>query len=193
MCLLSIIIPNYNNGKFLNRCLDSILSAKEQNIEVIVIDDGSIDNSVQVLQKYNDYRLTYYTQANKGVSATRNRGIELAKGKYITFCDADDYYTENAIDDLTGQINMTNEDPDIFVFNAYQETIEENGHRNRKIWTNATSERIDTAATQPIDCGGGVFSGEFGYRRRWNLQFKMRSSLPQGCVHTRYFLCILLR
>lgn len=153
MCLLSIIIPNYNNGKFLNRCLDSILSAKEQNIEVIVIDDGSIDNSVQVLQKYNDYRLTYYTQANKGVSATRNRGIELAKGKYITFCDADDYYTENAIDDLTGQINMTNEDPDIFVFNAYQETIEENGHRNRKIWTNATSERIDTAATQPIDCG----------------------------------------
>lgn len=153
MCMLSIVIPNYNNAKYLNRCLDSILSARTADFEVIVIDDGSTDNSVECLESYKDKRLIFYTQENQGVSAARNKGLSYAKGEYVTFCDADDFYIDNAIDELIKIIKRENEEPDIFIFNAFQETVDVDGHRKRRIWPNAVCERIEAAAPQSIDCG----------------------------------------
>lgn len=152
MCLLSIIIPNYNNEKYIKRCLDSILCSDSKEFEVIVVDDGSSDGSVKVLQSYEDKRLKYYTQVNQGVSAARNKGISHAKGFYITFCDSDDYYIENAVDNLVDAINQENKAPDIFVFNAFKEYIGKNGCRGRVVWPNAIFERVSSTAPQPIDC-----------------------------------------
>lgn len=90
--LLSIIIPCYNTGKYIERCLKSVLSQNYKNIEVIVIDDGSVDNTSDIIRAISeqDKRLRYIYKNNSGVSDTRNRGLEVAKGDYITFVDSDD-------------------------------------------------------------------------------------------------------
>jgi glycosyltransferase involved in cell wall biosynthesis len=86
---VSVIIPNYNYGRYLKECIDSVLVQTYPNVEVIVIDDGSTDDSLSILKNYGN-RILVIEQANQGVSAARNRGIEEAKGELFAFLDADD-------------------------------------------------------------------------------------------------------
>lgn len=92
---VSVVIPNYNNAKYLPKCVESIINQTYEISEIIIIDDCSIDNSVQVIKElekmYNVVRGVFLTK-NGGVSNARNKGLEMAKGNYITFIDADDYY-----------------------------------------------------------------------------------------------------
>lgn len=90
--LISIIIPVYNTEKYLSRCLDSIINQTYTNLEIIIIDDGSSDNSYDICLEYakKDKRIKLIKQKNMGLSATRNKGIRLATGKYIGFVDSDD-------------------------------------------------------------------------------------------------------
>lgn len=92
---LSIIIPVYNAAKFIARCIESIINLNLINVEVILIDDGSTDDSVSICQSYitsyNWIRLLKKT--NGGVSTARNKGLDVAKGKYIFFLDSDDFVT----------------------------------------------------------------------------------------------------
>ncbi|MBY6917960.1 glycosyltransferase [Clostridium botulinum] len=90
---LSIIIPVYNSEKTIEKCLDSIIVQELEGKEIILIDDGSKDNSLKILLKYEkkyDY-IKVVSQKNMGQGIARNRGIEIAKGDYITFVDSDDY------------------------------------------------------------------------------------------------------
>lgn len=101
--LISIIIPAYNNGIYINKCIESILNQTYRNIEIIIINDCSTDNTEDIIKKYltKDNRIAYYyNEKNMGVGYTRNKGIELAKGKYIYFLDSDDYIEPTAISDL---------------------------------------------------------------------------------------------
>lgn len=86
---VSVVIPTYNYARFLPAAIDSVLAQTYQDFEVIVIDDGSTDDTATAVAPYLN-RIHYEWRENKGVSATRNRGIELAKGEYIAFLDADD-------------------------------------------------------------------------------------------------------
>lgn len=96
--LVSIIVPIHNVEVYLLQCLDSLLSQSYTDIEVVAVDDGSKDNSWQVLQKYAvDKRLCCVSQTNQGVSAARNKGLELAKGEYVMFVDADDWLAYDAV------------------------------------------------------------------------------------------------
>ena len=94
---ISIIIPNYNTEKYLSRCLDSLINQTFKDIEIIVIDDGSKDKSVDVVQKYakQDKRIKLIQQQNSGPAKARNQGLENATGKYLMFCDSDDWYEPN--------------------------------------------------------------------------------------------------
>lgn len=94
---VSIIIPVYNAEKYLKRCIDSVLTNKESDIEVILINDGSTDESNKICEEYfsSDSRVVYINQKNSGVSAARNKGIENAKNEYVFFLDADDYLIDN--------------------------------------------------------------------------------------------------
>lgn len=98
---LSIIIPVYNSQLYIDQCLESIYNQgiSQDAFEVIAIDDGSSDNSLEILtNKKTIYKnLQVFSQSNQGVSATRNRGIDLAKGKYIVFIDSDDYIVKNTL------------------------------------------------------------------------------------------------
>ena len=89
---LSIIVPVYNGTPFIGSCLGSILEGADADIEVVVIDDGSTDDTARICQELarNEPRLQLLSQANTGVSVSRNRGIELARGDYVMFVDGDD-------------------------------------------------------------------------------------------------------
>jgi glycosyltransferase involved in cell wall biosynthesis len=91
--MISVIIPVYNTAEYLPRCLDSILNNTHQNLEVICINDGSKDNSLEVLRGYaaRDSRVRIIDQENAGVSTARNHGLDAATGEYIAFVDSDDW------------------------------------------------------------------------------------------------------
>ena len=96
---LSIIIPAYNAEQYIKSCLDSILQNSKESLsktEIIVINDGSTDNTLKILESYNHHKnIKIHTTKNQGVSATRNLGISLAKGEWVTFIDADDTVNSN--------------------------------------------------------------------------------------------------
>ena len=91
--LISVIIPVYNSERYLNKCIDSILHQTYRNLEVICIDDGSTDHSVEIVKEYvfKDKRVKLYRNEAKGVSAARNYGLDKCKGQYVMFVDSDDW------------------------------------------------------------------------------------------------------
>jgi len=102
MDLVSVIVPVYNSETKLNRCIDSILNQTYRNIELILIDDGSIDCSLDICNRYanKDKRIKVLHQENFGVSAARNSGLRYAVGDYVTFVDSDDYVAPDYIEKL---------------------------------------------------------------------------------------------
>ena len=90
---VSVIIPVYNVEKYLRECIDSILNQTLHELELICVDDGSTDGSLEILQAYEkkDNRVTVLTQHNQGAGAARNKGLQIAKGEYLSFLDADDF------------------------------------------------------------------------------------------------------
>ncbi|MCH5226747.1 MAG: glycosyltransferase family 2 protein [Muribaculaceae bacterium] len=98
--LISVIVPVFNVERYLAACLDSILSQSYKNLEVIVINDGSTDFSMQIAETYaeKDDRVTVYNHKNEGLSEARNRGLEVATGDFITFVDADDMLLPRALE-----------------------------------------------------------------------------------------------
>ncbi len=99
---ISIIIPVYNVEKYLQECLDSILAQTFQEFEIICVDDGSIDKSLEILQEYKrkDDRFVILQQRHAGAGAARNHGLKLAEGKYIQFLDSDDYFEPTLLEEL---------------------------------------------------------------------------------------------
>ena len=97
--LVSVIIPVYNAEKYLAECIESVVNQTEQSWQLILVNDGSVDLSDSICQSYaeKDSRICYIKQENAGVSAARNAGIEKASGKWITFLDADDTLSQDAL------------------------------------------------------------------------------------------------
>ncbi len=114
--MISVIIPLYNKEAGIATALRSVLLQTYQDFEVIIVDDGSTDGSVAIVETFDDKRIRLIRQANAGVSAARNRGIEEAKGKYVAFLDADDEWMPEY---LETQHNQTKKYPqcDVFVTN----------------------------------------------------------------------------
>lgn len=113
---VSILIPVYNVEEYLDQCLRSVINQTYENIEVIIVNDGSTDNSLSLIQKFvkTDRRLKVINQNNKGVSNARNVALKESTGEFIFYLDPDDYLTENCINDLVEKIKLDNSDMVIF-------------------------------------------------------------------------------
>jgi len=100
---ISVIIPVYNAGTFLNQCILSVLEQDFYNIEIILVNDGSKDNSLRICKNWaaRDPRIHYIDQKNQGVSVARNNGVKKATGKWISFVDADDLVAPNALSNVS--------------------------------------------------------------------------------------------
>lgn len=105
MAKISIIIPLYNKEKFIRSTIQSILQQDFQDFEIVIVDDGSKDNSAKIIKSFTDLRIRLVQQRNQGVSAARNRGINEAQGDYIFFLDADDTLRHDALNSLVSAAN----------------------------------------------------------------------------------------
>lgn len=105
--LVSIIVPIYNSEKFLYSLLNNLIQQTYKNIEIILVDDGSTDNSLKICNEFkkNDNRIKILSKENEGVSVTRNKGIDVATGEYITFLDSDDTLNSKYIEELVNNID----------------------------------------------------------------------------------------
>lgn len=110
--MLSVIVPVYNAEEYLRKCVDSILYQTYSDLELLLINDGSTDSSGVVCDEYarKDYRVRVIHKENGGVSSTRNLGLDLAKGEYITFVDADDWIEHETYEKIFSQIESTETD-----------------------------------------------------------------------------------
>lgn len=110
--MFSVIIPLYNKEKYIERCLQSVINQSYKDFEIIVVDDGSTNESASIIKKqFPDKNVNLIQQPNQGVSAARNKGIDFAKQPYIAFLDADDYwhlkYLESMHDVITNEKQVT--------------------------------------------------------------------------------------
>lgn len=125
MVAVSVIIPVYNAGRYLQQCLDSIRNQTLKNIEIICVNDGSTDDSLSILQSAAqiDDRIIVVSQENSTAGAARNRGLEIATGKYLSFLDADDFFEENMLENAYQSAEENNADIVVFRSNRYDEGV----------------------------------------------------------------------
>lgn len=103
--LISVIIPAFNAEKTIKKCVESVLEQTYKEIEVIVIDDGSKDNTFHIIKNIPNERLRVFRTKNQGVSSARNYGMKMARGKYIGFVDSDDYIKPQMYEKMVGAID----------------------------------------------------------------------------------------
>ena len=117
---VSIIIPVYNSENLLNQCLDSVINQTLSEIEIICVDDGSSDNSLNILKDYEekDNRIKVFSQKNSGAGVARNKGIDVAQGEYIAFLDSDDWLEKDALEKLCNNIKCN--ESEMVLFNAIE-------------------------------------------------------------------------
>ncbi|MGK7898920.1 MAG: glycosyltransferase [Xenococcus sp. (in: cyanobacteria)] len=185
---VSVIIPTYNSALYLGEAIDSVLNQTYTNYEIIVIDDGSTDHTVELLEPYQD-KVHYFYQENQGVSAARNQGIALAKGELIAFLDADDIFMPHK---LEKQVAVFEEQSDLGIVNSGYRLIRENGEfiTDIKRWETIPKLTIETwILHQPVLPSAMMFRKEWlekvnGFDTRWfssedvDLVFRL---ISRGC------------
>lgn len=135
--MISIIIPSYNHSKYIKKCIDSVFAQTYQDWELIIIDDGSKDNSNQIIAQYNDKRITHIRQENAGAHNAINKGISIATGNYIAFLNSDDEYHKDrlqkcitifeqkpSIDFISTWLNIVDDDSKILGLKQAWENLE---------------------------------------------------------------------
>ena len=108
--LVSIIVPIYNSDKYVKRCIESLINQTKEEIEIILVNDGSTDNSRKIIERFNDERIIIINQNNGGVTRARMNGFKASMGSYVMFVDADDYLEENAVEVLYNALKRDNVD-----------------------------------------------------------------------------------
>ena len=126
MSKVSIIVPVYNTGSKLRKCIESLVNQTMQDIEIVIVNDGSTDESEKIIKSYEKQYpeiIKYYKKENTGVSDTRNYGLEKAESDYIMYIDSDDYIEENTLEKLAKYI-----DENIEVIKYKLQKVDENGN-----------------------------------------------------------------
>lgn len=117
----SIIVPVYNIEEYINKCIDSIVKQNYTNYEVIIVNDGSTDNSLSKLKKYNQDNIKIVTKKNGGLSSARNFGLKYATGEYVWFVDGDDYIEKKSLYELNKKLNSLKYEPELLVFQYFED------------------------------------------------------------------------
>lgn len=147
----SVIVPIYNTEKYLHRCIDSVLAQTYQDFELLLIDDGSTDDSATICDEYaaKDERIRVSHKENGGVSDTRNYGLDLAQGKYLMFLDSDDFWLRN---DVLEMLIGKAEEYDLDIVRGEYSAMHEDGSF---AWSRGISEKRKQYAERVL------YSGEF--------------------------------
>lgn len=160
--LVSVIIPAYNQGYFLAEAIDSVLAQTYTEFEIIIVDDGSTDNTAQVAQSYADRRVRYVYQENGGLSSARNAGIRCAQGAYISYLDSDDRFLPQKLEIL---VDFLKHHPEIGFVAGQAVPIDEHGNHIGKIFdTPIPSDPRQLLLGNPLHVGSILV------RQQWQKQ-----------------------
>ena len=142
---ISVIVPTYNRTRFLPISIKSILAQTFEDYEIIIVDDGSTDDTSTVVRSFSDSRIKYIRQSNAGQAAARNTGLSHAAGEYIGFLDDDDLYVPSALQVLS---TCLDKHPDIGMVSGGWFAIDEHGVRirERRPWETYTGTRSNGPA-----------------------------------------------
>ncbi|MDF9866717.1 glycosyltransferase involved in cell wall biosynthesis [Bacilli bacterium PM5-3] len=170
--MLSIIIPVYNGEKFIAKCLDSIFSQTYCDFQLIVVNDGSQDKSLEILnsykEKYNNYDFEIISTENKGHGSARNTGIEKSNREYIWFIDCDDLlYNEHAFQGVVD--DLVKKDPDIYIFSAFETDFK----RRNKVWAYSLKNKMTNINKSPFL----VFKQNWSWNKPIKRSFLISSGL----------------
>ena len=167
MPLISVIIPVYNVEKYLRECLDSLINQSLKDIEIICVDDGSTDTSLDILKEYKekDKRFKIITQQNLKAGVARNNGLKEATGDYLSFLDSDDIFEPTMLEDMYNQAIKDDSDTVVCSFYIYDEKTKQS-RWNRKI----DSKYIKLSPFSPLDIKDEIFN--FSSPNAWTKLFK---------------------
>ena len=160
MIQVSVIIPAYNGDRYISAAIDSVLAQTYSEYEIIVVDDGSTDNTSEVVKQYGD-RVNYLSQSNQGVAASRNLGLAAARGEYIAFLDQDDVFLP---DKLSTQVALLDRDSTLGIVNSGWQIVDERGKLKAAVqpW-----QQIPHLTQANLIIWKPVFLGAMLFRRTW--------------------------
>lgn len=177
---VSVIVPIYNASKYLCMCIDSIINQTYKNIEIILVNDGSTDESGKILDEYSnkDSRIKVFHKENTGVSSTRNFGIDKATGDYICFSDADDYLMEDYVEYLLNLIKKNNSDVALTkdMFTTFHP--EQNKNDKIELYSNEEATRDILIYNVPIGVYCKIFKRDFLLKN--NIRFEEDLFIGEG-------------
>lgn len=183
---LSIIMPAYNSAGSVKASVESVLSNKSTDFELIVINDGSTDSTEDIVKSFNDSRLIYISKKNSGVSSTRNFGLKKATGEYITFIDSDDMYVDGAVDKILEYIEKYSFD--MLGFGFYKEFIK--GGRLYKTDANAVSDNLIFDMTNAPEYFRYIFeSSHILFQTSWNKVLRRDIIADNGIEFNEKLVC----
>jgi glycosyltransferase involved in cell wall biosynthesis len=159
MPTVSVIIPAYNQGHYLGECVRSVLNQTHQDFEAIIIDDGSTDNTREVANSFDDSRIRYIYQENRGLSGARNTGIRNATGLYISYLDSDDQFLPNKLELL---ITKLEGEPDLGFAAGQAILIDEHGDEIGQIFDNPLpADPSNLLLGNPLHVGSVILTREW--------------------------------
>lgn len=156
---VSVVVPVYNTGKYLEKCIESLVNQTLKEIEIICVDDGSTDNSPQILKEFTkkDSRIKVLTQNNKGQSAARNAGLEIVKGEYIGFLDSDDWADETMFEKLYQNAKSYDSDISMCSINVYDDKTGETSAGDPYLTLDLFDETFENRAFDYKETLGFIF------------------------------------
>ena len=167
MPAVSVIIPVYNVEKYLNECLDSVINQTLKDIEIICVDDGSSDKSLEILKSYQekDNRIKILIQQNKHSGVARNNGLKIAKGEYLSFLDSDDIFELDMLENMYNKAKEDDSDTVVCNFYIYDNDTKESILKNR-----IKEEYVKMSPFSPLDIKDKIFN--FSSANAWSKLFK---------------------
>lgn len=188
--LFSIIIPVYNGEKYIEICLNSIISQTLKDWELILIDDGSTDKTPELLSNYVNENIHLISKSNEGVSIARNKGLDIAKGEYILFVDADDILYPEALSTLYNSLKKAKVD---YLRYEYQ-TIDEKGNSLYPNYEAKLRKKVSNQTLDATDCITHIVRNEFflwsGVFRKGIID-KYHLRFLEGCTYNEDTLFML--
>ena len=153
---ISVILCAYNEERFIHKAIESILNQSLNDFELIVVNDGSTDSTLDIINSYNDNRIRLINQKNIGLGASRNKAMKLARGEYVAFLDGDDWFRSDALEIAYSEAKSQNTDITIFQIKYFDD---ETGEFSDNDWFNLNSfdESFDNRTFNPDECSSFLF------------------------------------
>lgn len=177
---ISVILPVYNGGKYIQKAIESVLNQTFQDFELIVVNDGSTDNTLNVIDSFDDSRIRVINQSNQGPGAARNNALKMAQGQYIMYLDSDDWYHEKALEISYTEITKHDADMTFFQMINYN-----NGEVYENDWFDLKTfdESFENRAFSPDETPGSIFDLSVGVCQKiYSREFleKIGARFPEG-------------